>query len=242
MYAAIDLGAGSGRAFLGRVTTHGLALDEVHRFTYAPRFSDGHLRWDVARLFEGLRTGLAATRQAAADLGGRVRSVGVDAWGVDYGLIDAAGELVEEPIAYRDARTDGVMDAVCARLGRDAIFAQTGIQFMPINTIYQLVAHARDGLPPAAAGLLGMPDGGHQFLSGVRSGEYTNASTTQLLDARTRGWADPLFEALGLPRGLMPPIAAPGTDLGPLRPGLQAELGGTPIRVIVPATHDTASA
>jgi rhamnulokinase len=242
MYAAIDLGAGSGRAFLARVTAHGLALDEVHRFTYAPRLAAGHLRWDVARLFDGLRTGLAAARRAAADLGGRVRSVGVDAWGVDYGLVDAAGDLVEEPIAYRDARTAGVMDAVCARLGRDAIFARTGIQFMPINTIYQLVAHVREGLPAAADGLLMMPDVCHLFLSGERSGEYTNASTTQLLDARTRAWADPLFESLGLPRALMPRIAAPGTDLGPLRPGLQAELGGTPIRVVAPATHDTASA
>ena len=242
MYAAIDLGAGSGRAFLGRVTPHGLALDEVHRFTYAPRVSDGHLRWDIALLFDGLRTGLAAARQAAADFGGRVRSVGVDAWGVDYGLVDADGDLVEEPIAYRDARTAGVMDAVCARLGRETIFARTGIQFMPINTIYQLAAHVRDGVAPSAHGLLMMPDICHLFLSGVRSGEYTNASTTQLLDARTRTWADPLFEALELPRALMPPIAAPGTDLGPLRPGLQAELGGTPIRVIAPATHDTASA
>ena len=170
-------------------------------------------------------------------------SIGVDAWGVDYGLIDAGGALVEEPIAYRDPRTEGVMDAVLARVPRAEIFRRTGIQFMPINTIYQLAAHVRDGLAADAAGILLMPDLCHLFLSGSRSGEYTDASTTQLLDATTRQWDDALFARLGLPRALMPALVDPGADLGTLRPALAGRgLGGDPIRVIAPATHDTASA
>jgi rhamnulokinase len=241
-HVAIDLGAGSGRALLGRVGDAGLSLQEVHRFTYGPRACAGHLRWDTAALHGGLREGLAAARTAAAAAGHEVSSVGVDAWGVDYGLIDAAGNLVEEPIAYRDARTDGVMDAVAARVPRAEIFRRTGIQFLPFNTIYQLVAHVRDGLAPGAAGVLMIPDLCHLFLSGARSGEYTDASTTQLLDAATRRWDDALFAKLGLPRALMPALVEPGVDLGALRPALQAESAGPTIRVIAPATHDTASA
>ena len=152
-------------------------------------------------------------------------SIGVDAWGVDYGLIDAGGALVEEPIAYRDPRTEGVMDAVLARVPRAEIFRRTGIQFMPINTIYQLAAHVRDGLAADAAGILLMPDLCHLFLSGSRSGEYTDASTTQLLDATTRQWDDALFARLGLPRALMPALVDPGADLGALRPALVARPG-----------------
>ena len=242
MHVAIDLGAGSGRALVGRVTDAGLGFDEVHRFTYGPRPHDGHLRWDLARLEAGLRDGLAAAGAAAAAAGATLSSVGVDSWGVDYGLIDADGAIVEEPIAYRDGRTDGVMEAITARLTREAIFARTGIQFLPFNTIYQLAAHVRDGLSPRADRLLMIPDLCHLFLSGSRSGEYTNASTTQLLDAATTTWADGLLRALDLPRDLMPPLVEPGTDLGALRPALQAELGLGPIRVVAPATHDTASA
>lgn len=242
MHVAIDLGAGSGRALLGRADDAGLSLREVHRFTYGPRPSAGRLRWDMAALHDGLTAGLAAARAAARAAGQRVSSVGVDAWGVDYGLIDAAGRLVEEPIAYRDPRTDGVMEAVAARVPRAEIFRRTGIQFLPFNTLYQLVAHVRDGLPADAAGVLLMPDLCHLFLCGSRCGEYTDASTTQLLDAATRQWDDALFARLGLPRALMPALVDPGTDLGPLRPALQAGADGPPIRVVAPATHDTASA
>ncbi len=250
MHVAIDLGAGSGRAFLGRVDESGLALEELHRFTYGPRPSAGHLRWDMTALHAGLVAGLAAARERAAASRRSVASVGVDAWGVDYGLIDAGGALVEEPIAYRDPRTDGVMDAVLARVPRAEIFRRTGIQFMPINTIYQLAAHVRDGLAADATGVLLMPDLCHLFLSGSRSAEYTDASTTQLLNATTRQWDDALFARLGLPRGLMPALVDPGADLGALRPALVADIGadrgasfgGDPIRVIAPATHDTASA
>ncbi len=240
-HVAIDLGAGSGRAFLGRIDDAGLSLRELHRFTYGPRPSAGRLRWDMTALHDGLVAGLAAARTAAG-AGRPLTSIGVDAWGVDYGLIDRAGELVEEPIAYRDPRTDGVMDTVLARMPRAEIFRRTGIQFLPINTIFQLAAHVRDGLPAAADGLLLMPDLCHLFLSGSRSAEYTDASTTQLLDASTRQWDDELFARLGLPWVLMPALVEPGTDLGALRPALQAGAGGAAIRVIAPATHDTASA
>jgi rhamnulokinase len=242
MHVAIDLGAGSGRAFLGHVGGDGLTLQEVHRFTYGPRPSDGRLRWDMAALHGGLVAGLTAARAAAASAGGTLGSIGVDAWGVDYGLVDRDGRLVEEPISYRDPRTDGVMAAVLARVPRAEIFARTGIQFLPINTIYQLVAHVRDGLSRDADGILLMPDLCHLFLSGARSGEYTDASTTQLLDATSRHWDDALFARLGLPRALMPALVEPGTDLGALRPSLQADLGGEAIHVVAPATHDTASA
>jgi rhamnulokinase len=242
MHVAIDLGAGSGRALLGRVDEAGLSLQELHRFTYGPRPGAGHLRWDMKALHGGLVAGLAAAGAAAAAAGRPLASIGVDAWGVDYGLIDADGGLVEEPIAYRDPRTDGVMDAVAAQVSRAEIFRRTGIQFLPFNTIYQLVAHVRDGLAADAAGVLLIPDLCHLFLSGSRSGEYTDASTTQLLDAATRRWDDALFAQLGLPRALMPALVDPGTDLGALRPTLQAGAGGPPIRVIAPATHDTASA
>jgi rhamnulokinase len=241
MYVAIDLGAGSGRALVGQVTDAGLSFEEVHRFAYGPRPSAGHLRWDLARLEAGLRDGLAAARAAAARAGAALTSVGVDAWGVDYGLIDRDGRILEEPIAYRDARTDGVMDDVCARLGRDAIFGRTGIQFMPINTLYQLVAHVRDGLPAGTDRFLMMPDLCHLLLSGARTGEYTNASTTQLLDAAAATWDHSLFADLGLPRAIMPPLLQPGADLGPLRPAFQGA-GGAALRVVAPATHDTASA
>ena len=157
-------------------------------------------------------------------------SVGVDAWGVDYGLIDAGGALVEEPIAYRDPRTEGVMDAVLARVPRAEIFRRTGIQFMPINTIYQLAAHVRDGLAADAAGILLMPDLCHLFLSGSRSGEYTDASTTQLLDATTRQWDDALFARLGLPRALMPALVDPGRRPGHAAAGARRPNRGRPGR------------
>jgi rhamnulokinase len=242
MHVAIDLGAGSGRAFLGQVRPEGLDLREVHRFHYGPRHTDRHLRWDVPRLYDGLVQGLQAARAAAETSGHALQTVGVDAWGVDYGLFHATGRLLEEPISYRDERTAGVMAAVFERVPRATIFAHTGIQHLPINTLHQLVAHVRDGLPAGASRLLMIPDICHHFLSGARTGEYTNATTTQLLNARSRKWDDELLLQLGLPRSLLPPLVQPGADLGTLRAARQAEVGGRPIRVIAPASHDTASA
>ena len=214
MHVAIDLGAGSGRALVGGAGAEGLRLIEAHRFHYAPRHQGGHLRWDAAALTQGILEGLAKAREAAASLGAPLASVGVDSWGVDYALVDQRGALVEEPICYRDSRTDRAMDEVFALVPRDEIFARTGIQFHQFNTLYQLWAHVREGLPPRAAHLLLTPDYCHHVLCGSLVSERTNASTTQLLSAATGAWDDELFARLGLPRQLMPESSAPARCSG----------------------------
>ncbi|MET0555341.1 MAG: FGGY-family carbohydrate kinase, partial [Vicinamibacteria bacterium] len=172
----------------------------------------------------------------------RLVSVGVCSWGVDYGLLDAAGGLVENPVCYRDARTDGAIESVTRRVPHDEIFRRTGLQFLPFNTLYQLDAHRRAGLPPAAERLLMIPDLCHAALSGHATGEYTNASTTQMLSLRTRDWDRELVERVGLPPSLLPPLLQPGADLGPLGAALAHRPGLADTRVVLPATHDTASA
>jgi len=224
---------------LGRVSGAGLELQELHRFHYPPASAAGHLRWPFAAILEGVETGLARAREATA---GQLESAGVCSWGVDYGLVDETGRLVEDPIAYRDHRTDGAIERVLERLPRSEIFARTGLQFLQFNTLFQLDVHVRAGLPKDARRLLMIPDLVHHALCGSLSGEYTNASTTQLLDVQSGKWADELFARLGLPRGLMPELVEPGTALGELRPALRQKLGLRPLRVIAPPTHDTASA
>jgi rhamnulokinase len=227
---------------LGRLEEDGLLLREVHRFHYPPALADGHLRWPSRVLHDGIEVGIRAAAAAARDLGTPLRTVGVDSWAVDYGLVDGAGRLLEDPIAYRDERTAHEMDAVFAKVPRAEIFRRTGIQFLVFNTIFQLHAHVREGLPVGARRLLMIPDLCHHHLCGSTSGEYTNASTTQLLDARTGGWDDELIGRLGLPGELLPGIVPPGTDLGGLRTDLQRSLDAPALRVIAPATHDTGSA
>ena len=242
-HLAVDLGAASGRAVLGCLGASGLELHEVHRFTYTPRRIDGHLRWDAVRLFEGVHASLGRARAIAADMEVDIISAGVDSWGVDYGLVDARGQLTEDPICYRDERTSNdVVAAVFARVPRDELFARTGIQILPINTAFQLAAHVREGLPAAAARLLLIPDLCHHLLCGSLVTEITNASTTGLLAAGTGAWDDELFTRLDLPRPLMPDIVHAGTQLGTLRRGLHRESGLDLIPIIAPATHDTASA
>ena len=241
-HLAVDLGAGSGRAVLGRLGEGGLVLDEIHRFHYPPANEAGRLRWPFACILEGLKGSLAAGARAAEAAGRGIATVGVDSWGVDYGLLDAGGRLLEDPVCYRDHRTDGAMEHVFREVPRAEIFHRTGIQFLQFNTLFQLAVHAREGLPAGARRLLMIPDLCHHALSGSLCGEYTNASTTQLLDVRTARWADDLFSRLALPRELMPDLATPGSFLGELRASLQKELGLGPVRVVAPATHDTASA
>jgi rhamnulokinase len=242
LHLAIDLGAGSGRAVLGGVGDSALMLRETHRFHYAPRRVGGRLRWDFDRLLEGIRIGIRSAHALARELDGRLDSIGVDSWAIDYGLLDEDGRLLEEPICYRDERTEGVMEAVCARLGRDEIFRRTGIQFLAFNTLYQLVAHARDGWPPGAARMLLIPDLCHHELCGSLVTERTNASTTQLLRADDGRWDETLFARLDLPLALMPEVVAAGTELGTLSAPQQSALGVGPLRVVAPATHDTGSA
>jgi rhamnulokinase len=174
--------------------------------------------------------------------GRTVRSVGVDSWAVDYGLLDAGGQLIENPVCYRDGRTRGAMDEVFEVVPREELFARTGIQFLELNTLYQLRAHAREGFPVDAARLLLIPDLINFFLTGRAACEYTNATTTQLVGARTGGWDFELIERLGLPRRLLPEIVPAGTDLGALAPAFADELGLGGVRVVAPATHDTGSA
>jgi rhamnulokinase len=242
-YVAIDLGAGSGRALLGAVGSGRIDLKEVHRFRYEPRHDRGHLRWDAAALFNGLSAGIRNAHAIASTRGDTLTSIGVDSWGVDYGLLDAEGRLLEDPISYRDSRTERVPEHVFARVSRSEIFARTGIQFLDFNTLYQLVAHVRDGLATEAAHLLLIPDLCHHFLCGTIACERTNASTTQLLDARTADWDTTLFDALHLERDLMPPLIDAGCHLGTLT-SARAHTLDVPdhIRIVAPATHDTASA
>jgi rhamnulokinase len=242
LYIAVDLGAGSGRVFLAGMAPGEFLLEEAHRFHYPPVRRDGHLRWDLPNIFAEIKAGLHAAGNMARRLGRPVASVGVDSWGVDYGLIDAEGNLAEEPICYRDERTAGVMEQVFELAPRAEIFARTGIQFLAFNTLFQLFAHAKSGIPAGAAKMLLMPDLINFLLTGKAVTEYTNATTTQMIDAETGAWDYQLIERLGLPARLMAEIVPAGADLGPLKPELAEELNLQAARVVAPATHDTGSA
>src|SRR5215207_1133224 len=225
LYIAVDLGAGSGRVFLAGVAEGELLLEEVRRFKYPPREEGGRLRWPFADIFGEIKRGLRAAGERARRLGRPVRGLGVDSWAVDYGLVDAGGGLIENPVCYRDARTRGVMEEVFRVVPREELFGRTGIQFLELNTLYQLRAHARDGIPEGAARLLLIPDLINFMLTGRAACEYTNATTTQLVGARTGRWDDELMERLELPRHLLAEIVPAGTDLGPLSPEIEKELG-----------------
>jgi rhamnulokinase len=241
-FIAVDLGAGSGRVFLAGVAPGELLLDEVRRFHYPASHSTGHLRWDLTRIFAEIKAGLREAGARARRLGRPVSSVGVDSWGVDYGLVDDQNQLVEQPICYRDERTAGVMDQVFAGVPRAEVFAHTGIQFMALNTLYQFRAHTAAGLPANAARLLLIPDLINLFLTGKAVTEYTNATTTQMVNAETGKWDAELLQRLGLPGNLLAEIVPAGTDLGPINSPLAAELDLAGVHVIAPATHDTGSA
>ncbi|HEX6472657.1 MAG TPA: rhamnulokinase family protein [Streptosporangiaceae bacterium] len=210
-----------------------LELAEVRRFRNRPVRIAGTLHWDILGLYGNILDGL---RDA-----GPVASVGVCSWGVDYGLLDRSGRLVGNPVHYRDGRTDGVMDSVVADLGAPALYDVAGLQFLPFNTIYQLVAD--DRAARAAETMLLVPDLIAYWLTGRIGAELTNASTTGLLDVRTRTWAYGLADRLGIPRRLLPPLREPGDVIGAVRPDVAADTGlpsATP--VVAVASHDTASA
>lgn len=239
-YLAFDLGASSGRAVLGRFDGQRLHLEEVHRFANGPITILGDLRWNTPRLFEEIQTGLAKCAAVEPQLDG----VGIDTWGVDYGLLSASGELLGLPYHYRDARTRGMFEVAFGRAPREEIYACTGIQFMELNTLYQLMAHAeRDrALLEHADMLLFTPNLLNYWLTGERRGEYSIASTSQLLEATSRGWASLLMGKLGLPAHVMPPIDDPGTVVGALLPNIAEAAGLAPTTVVAPACHDTGSA
>jgi rhamnulokinase len=242
-YLAIDLGAGSGRVMLGHLRDGTLALHELHRFTHEVRRVDGHERWSFEALTRAIEEGLAAAaRQEIVPLAA-LCSVGVDGWGVDFGLLDAEERLLADPVCYRDHRTDGLLEPLFAAVPRAELFRRTGIQCMPINTSVQLFAQVRAGEWPAAARrLLLVPDLVHHWLCGSTVCELTNASTTQLCSAATRTWDTQLVERLGIPAAVLPPLVPAGTRLGTLRPELAARTGLPRLSVVAPGTHDTASA
>ena len=242
-YLAVDLGAGSGRVMLGRLREGALQLDELHRFAQPVASEAGRERWVLDRLLAEVMTGLHAAGQQQLVDPAEIRSVGVDGWGVDYGLLDERGTLIENPVCYRDPRTDGMLEALLGKVPLQEIYASTGIQLMPINTSVQILAQVAAGEWPARAKrLLMIPDLVHRHLSGVATGEVTNASTTQLLHAGTREWDAQMLRAVGVAPEIMPSLVQPGTRLGGLLPEYRAATGLSRLQVVAPATHDTASA
>jgi rhamnulokinase len=239
-YLAFDLGASSGRAVLGAFDGARLELQEVHRFGNGPVRVLDHLHWDVLRLFGEIGAGLrtCAARQRQLD------GIGIDTWGVDFGLLGPSGELLGMPYHYRDLSTRGMFEEAFRRVPRDEIYAQTGIQFMELNTLYQLLALSlRSGERLRLADqLLFMPDLLNYWLTGVRQSEISIASTSQLYDSVRGRWAEALMGKLGLPAAIMPPVSTPGTVVGDLLPDVVDETGLAPTVVIAPACHDTGSA
>ncbi|MGY1433584.1 rhamnulokinase [Streptomyces reniochalinae] len=241
-FAAVDLGASSGRVVLGTVAGEGLTLEEVHRFPNRPvriPGAGGTLHWDVLGLYRGVLDGLCAAGTRA----GRLASVGIDTWAVDFGVLDADGALLGNPVHYRDARTDGMEAEVAAALPAQELYAHTGLQHLPFNTVYQLCAARRSAQWPAARQLLLIPDLLSYWLTGTRGTEVTNASTTQLIDPRTRDWSRPVADALGIDVSLFPPLRHPGDPAGELLPGtVSATERHGPVPVTAVGSHDTASA
>ena len=237
-FLAFDLGAESGRAMLAHLRSGVLDLAEVFRFQNEPVRVDGSLYWDAPRLWMHMEQALTQT----ADMPALPDSIGVDAWGCDFGLLGENGELVGNPYHYRDVRTDGVMEDVFTRVPRAHIYDVTGIQFLTFNTLFQLVAAARTTprLLDAATQFGTIPDIFNYWLTGELRAEYTSATTTQMIDARKRTWAVDLLRELDLPVRLLPPIVEPGATIGLLKRSVCRALADTP--VVAPACHDTGSA
>ncbi|MDH7484748.1 MAG: rhamnulokinase family protein [Anaerolineae bacterium] len=239
-FLAFDLGASSGRAVVGRFDGERLRLEEVHRFPNGPICVLGNLHWDVLRLFEEVKCGLARCVKTC----GAPVSLGLDTWGVDFGLFDARDELLGNPYHYRDRRTDGMMEEAFRRVPREEIFERTGIQFLQLNSLYQLLAMQVQASPQleAARTFLNMPDLFNFWLTGRKVSEFTIATTSQCYDPRAGDWAWTMLEKLGLPTRIFGEIVPPGTLLGPLHPTVAEETGAAGVPVIATAGHDTGSA
>ncbi|MFG1925567.1 rhamnulokinase family protein [Cryptosporangium sp. NPDC048952] len=237
LFAAVDLGASSGRVVAGRVGASTLELVEVHRFVNEPVRLAGTLHWNVTGLFTEILRGL---RFLGRDHGTPI-SIGVDSWAVDYGLLDAEGALLGTPVHYRDERTEGVAAAVADQIGAASLYQRTGLQTLPFNTVYQLVAARETASYQAASSLLLVPDLIGYWLTGEQGAEVTNASTTQLLDVHSRGWDVKLATELSLRPELLPRLRQPGDLLGRLRADVATEVGFD-APVVAVASHDTASA
>ena len=238
--AAVDLGAQSGRVAVGRFDGERLGVTEVHRFPNVPVRTRGTLNWDILRLYQDVLDGLGAAAREA----GHVDSIAVDSWAVDFALIDSSGRLVQNPVHYRDARRARAMDGVLARVPARELYERTGIQLMPINTVFELGAMAFEADPAldAAATMLLIPDLLHYWLCGASTSEFTNATTTQCFDPHAGGWATDLLERLDVPTRLLPEVVQPGTKLAPLSHAVADDTTLRDAEVIAVATHDTGSA
>lgn len=243
-FAAVDLGASSGRVIRGEVRRADgddgpvVTLAEVARFPNgAVPDADGTLRWDLTALLDAILDGLRAAGEA-----GPLTAIGVDTWAVDYGLLDADGALLAEPVAYRDGRTEAAVPRVHARVPAAQLYRVTGMQHLPFNTVFQLEAERSGPLWGRAQTLLLMPDLVAHRLTGARVAELTNASTTALLDVGTGEWSDELLERLGIPRSLLPDVVPPGTVIGTLTPEVAGRTGLGEVPVVAVGSHDTASA
>jgi rhamnulokinase len=239
-YLALDLGAESGRAIIGALEGDKLSLNEVHRFGNGPvRLPDG-MHWDVLRLWSEIKSGIAS----AVKCGAKLEGIGLDTWGVDFALLDRNKALLSNPFHYRDARTDGMLEEAFKRIPRADIFASTGIQFMQINTLYQLLSMSLQKSPllDATKTFVTIPDLFNYFLSGEISNEFTHATTTQCLDPRSRDWARPVLDALSIPTHFFGPVTNPGTQIGTLLPDIAEETGASGVKIVLPACHDTGSA
>lgn len=238
-YLAVDIGASSGRLILGHREDGRMILEEIHRFGNGMVRKQGHLVWDVDQLFAEIITGM----KKCAELGKIPESIGVDTWAVDFVLLDAKDQRLGDAVGYRDHRTQGMDQSVYEVIDEEELYLRTGIQKQPFNTIYQLMA-VKEQIPELmeqADALLMIPDYLHFLLSGQKVTEYTNASTTQLLDPQTKDWDWNLIDLLGYKRELFQKICLPGTNLGSLTAEIAAEVGFT-CKVVVPATHDTGAA
>lgn len=241
VYLAIDLGAESGRVIAGLFDGRQIRLEELHRFPNGPVSVAGTRRWDLIGLWKEIQTGL---QQAALKFGKKIVSVGVDTWGVDYVLLSSKEEMLGQPYNYRDPRTDGILENACSRVSRQEIFAATGLQFMPINTLYQIISmQLKDPTLLAMADrFLMIPDFFHWLLCGSKVVEFTNATTTQFFDPRERDWAFDLLRKFDVPTKMLPQVVTPGTNLGKLRADIAQVTGLQRIDVVTPPTHDTAAA
>jgi rhamnulokinase len=239
-YIAVDLGAESGRVMLASLCKKKLSLQQVHRFANGPIEQQDSLRWDFQKIFSEIKTGI---RKAFA-VTPNIESIGIDTWGVDFGLIDERGTLLENPYHYRDKRTEGVLEKACEIIPKKDIYFNTGIQFLQLNSLYQLLAYKwqKPDVLSKASKLLFMPDLFVYFLTGTIGAEYTIASTSQIMDMNTGRWSQKLLQALDLPEELLPDIIQPATVIGTLKKQIAQELNCKPLPVIAVGSHDTASA
>lgn len=238
VYLAADFGGGSGRVIAGWLEDGKLTMEEIHRFGNRQVRLGDHVYWDFPALFEDMKAGL----KKAASKGYEVESIGVDTWGVDFGLIDRDGQLLGNPVCYRDARTAGMTEKLFETLNPTEHYVTTGIQVMEINTLAQLLSIKGTAQLEAAEHLLFMPDLFSYFLTGKATNEYCIASTSELLDAKRREWSWETIEALGLPKRIFGDIVMPGTVRGELRKDIAEETGLKDVKVIAVGSHDTASA